>query len=559
MSVSAFKRLLVLMFSFALFAAACGGDDSADSEVDASADDAEEETESTLSGIGTNSDDEAEPASDEEDEDSAEAVPAEAASGTLRYVEFSPVTTFDPARAQTAQSVYLYPVYDTLTRQNAEFGLDPALATSWESPEPGVWVFQIRDDVVFHDGEALTGQVVADNMNRAKATEGNPNGATWAGFTEATATGEYEVTANFAVPQPQFPIEMSMVMGMMISPAAMAAETDLTRDPQGSGPWIWQDSESEAGVTEVYTLFEDYWNPADQGVERIEATAVPDNVARLNALLTGETDIMGSIRDAQIGDALEAGNEVISVPNYFPYLGVTGRGEGTVDGDLLQQDLVRQAVAYAIDRDAYNQAIHAGRGDDKGGIYPSAFSEWHVPDLDDTFIYDPEKSKELLAEAGFPDGITLQSPIMPAIQPHVELVTQMLGAVGITVEQTQINNGELGPRVRAGEWGIWWGRELLYHPAATYPKYTAEEGVWNPFGLTDMKDLDDIAAEAAQSPDLETQKELYGEISSELINRNVIIPLAHGAQNGAFRPEVSGAVMGLNMQAIMPYGVRVDG
>ncbi|MGH1490492.1 MAG: ABC transporter substrate-binding protein [Acidimicrobiales bacterium] len=550
MSKSALLRLLGVLAVLALLGAACGSDAT-------EASDDEEGTATTVSaGIATTVAG-SEEAPEEEPEDAMEEEVA-AASGTLRYAEFSPVTTFDPTKAQTAQSVYLYPVYDTLTRQTNEFGLEPSLATSWEAPTADSWVFEIRDDVVFHDGEALTAQVVADNMNRAKATEGNPNGATWAGFIEATADGN-TVTATFSVPQPQFPIEMSMVMGMMVSPAAMAAETDLTRNPQGSGPWIWQDGESEAGVTEVYTLFADYWNPADQGVERVEATAVPDNVARLNALLTGEVDIMGSIRDAQIDAAIEGGNEVISVPNYFPYMGIVAREEGTVDGDLLKTDLIRQAVAYAIDRDAYNQAIHAGKGDDKGGIYPSAFSEWHVPELDDTFTYDPDKSKELLAEAGFPDGITLKTPIMPAIQPHVELVTQMLGAVGISIDQTQINNGELGPRVRSGEWGLYWGRELLYHPAATYPKYTAEQGVWNPFRLTDLKDLDDLAAEAAAATDLATQQELYKELSSGLINRNVIIPLAHGSQNGAYAPNVTGVVMGLNMQAVMPYGVRVDG
>jgi len=556
MTRSTIRRWLALVLALTMLAAACGSDDGDDTEAGETED---ETTDTTAAGIETTVGGSDEGDADEEEDEGDGAAEAGAPSGTLRYVEFSPVTTFDPARAQTAQSVYLYPVYDTLTRQNNDFGLEPALATSWEQPDANTWVFQLRDDVTFHDGTALDGQVVADNMNRSKAVEGNPNGATWAGFTEASATGDYEVTATFAVPQPQFPIEMSMVMGMMVSPTAMADETDLTRDPQGSGPWIWQDGESEAGVTEVYTLNDAYWNPADQGVERIEATAVPDNVARLNALLTGETDIMGSIRDAQIGDALDEGNEVISVPNYFPYMGIVGRGGDGVDADLLQTDLIRQAVAYAIDRDAYNQAIHAGRGDDKGGIYPSAFSDWHVPELDDTFTYDPEKSMELLAEAGFPDGITLKTPIMPAIQPHVELVTQMLGAVGITVEQTQINNGELGPRVRAGEWGLYWGRELLYHPANTYPKYTSETGVWNPFRLGDLADVDAIVAEGAAATDLEAQKELFAEAAGELINRNIIVPLAHGSQNGAYAPNVTGVVMGLNMQAIMPYGVRVEG
>ncbi len=549
---STFGRWLALLLALTLLAAACGGDDD-----DGTAADGEGEATTTSGVVSTTAPSESGSGDEDEGEGEGEAEPVEAATGTLRYVEFSPIVSFDPARSQTAQSVYLYPVYDTLTRQTADFGLEPALATAWEQPDANTWVFQIRDDVTFHDGSALNGQVVADNMNRAKATDGNPNAAVWAGFTEASATGDYEVTATFAIPQPQFPLEMSMVPGMMISGEAIAAELDLARNPQGSGPWVWQDGESEAGVTEVYSLNADHWNPADQGVERIEVTAVPDNTARLNALLTGETDIMSTTRDAQIDQVIEEGNTVISVPNFFPYLGISGRADGSVDGDLLQLDLVRQAVAYAIDRNSYNDAIHAGRGDGKGGVYPSGFADWHVSDLDGTFEYDPEKSKELLAEAGFPDGITLQSPIMPAIQPHVELVTQMLGAVGITVEQTQINNGELGGRVRSGEWGIWWGRELLYHPAATYPKYTAETGLWNPDGLTDLVDLDELVNQAAAATDLATQQDLYGQISSGLINRNVIVPLAHGSQNGSYAPNVTGVVMGLNMQAPMPYGVRV--
>ena len=580
----------MVLAALALFASSCGGSDDDDTasdtsvSTDAGADDTEEEeaggntTEASIDLSDQEEDsapaeeeamEEEEPAEEEameeeepaEEEAMEEEEPAEevaAPSGTLRYVEFSPVTTFNPAKAQTAQAAYLYPEYDTLTRQTASFDLEPAIATSWTSPDANTWVFTIAEGITFHDGEALDAQVVADNMNWHAATEGNPNAATWAGFDTATADGN-EVTATFTIPQPQFPLEMSMVMGMMVSPAAIAADTDLTRAPAGSGPWIWQDGESEAGVTEVFTLFDGYRDPADQGVERIEVTAVPDNTARLNALLTGETDIMATIRDAQIDQAIDDGNEIISVPNYFPHLHIFGRDEGTVDGEVLGLPLIRQAIAYAIDREAYNEAIHAGKGDSLGGLYPGAFGQWHVPALDSSFEYDPEKSKELLAEAGYPDGLTVTMLIMPAIQPHVELVTQMLGAVGITVEQTQINNGELGPRHRAGEVGIGWGRELLYHPAATYRKWTAEEAPWNPFNLTDLKDLDDRMVEAAESNDVAIMQDFYGEVATELVERAVVVPLAHGSQNGAFRPGVTGVVLGLNMQAPMPYGVRVDG
>ena len=64
---------------------------------------------------------------------------------------------------------------------------------------------------------------------------------------------------------------------------------------------------------------------------------------------------------------------------------------------------------------------------------------------------------------------------------------------------------------------------------------------------------------AAESNDVPTMQQMYGEVATEMINRGVLVPLAHGSQNGAYRPGVTGVVLGLNMQAPMPYGVRVDG
>lgn len=579
-------RLLAALLTLAMIAAACGSSDdgsestttSGDSQEEAEAEpNVAEEREGALDNVGGTAETDEEPeeameedpveeeteAMDEEaaeepeamEEEAEEPAPAVAApEGVLRYSEFSPVTTFDPAGAQTAQSAYLYPVYDTLVRQNAEFQLEPSLATAWSQPDPTTWVFELRDDVVFHDGATFDGEVAAANLNRSKATEGNPNGAAWAGFVEATATGDYEVTATFTAPQPQFLLQMSMVMGMMISPDSF--DDDLTRSPSGSGPWIWSPDESEAGVTEVYNLNENYWNPADQGVSVVQVTAVPDNTARLNAILTGDVDIAASIRDAQLEQAIDEGLTVISVPNYFPYMLIAGR-DGSID-EPLADVRVRQAMAFAIDRNAYNEAIHAGRGDSLGGVYPTAFSEWHVDSLDNSFEFDQQKSRDLLAEAGYPDGITIQSPIMPAIQPHVELVTQMWAAVGINVEQIQINNGELGPRTRAAEWGVNWFRELLFHPADTFPKYAGVGSVWNPFNLEDNDDLAKLLVEAAESTDPAVSNGIYAEVAEELINRGVIIPLAHGSQNGLHAPGVDGVVMGLNMQAPMPYGVTVN-
>ena len=547
-------RLLALLFAISMIAASCGGDsdtsgEATDSDADTteSADDSDDEkTEVTIAPT--------EQEAEEDDGDAEEeAEPIVPASGTLRYVEFSPVTTFNPAGAQTAQSAYLYPVYDTLTRQRNDFSLEPNLATGWTQPDSNTWVFTLRDDVTFHDGAAFDASVMVANLDYHSSFEGNPNAAAWGTYAGAEATGDYEVTVSFNSPAPQFPLQMSLVMGMMISPNALDG-SDLTRDPQGSGAWIWNAGDSEAGVTEVYDLNPEYWNPAVQGVERVTVTGVPDNNARMNALLTGEADIMATTRDAQIQTGLDGGMELVAVPNYFPYLLVVDRA-GEKDAPLADPN-VRRAILLAMDLDAYNDAIHAGKGDGVGGYYPSAFSQFHDPAAA-VNTYDPDEAKRLLDEAGYGDGLTIEMPIMPAIAPQVELIAQMLGASGITVDLVQINNGELGPRLLSREFGISWIRALLDHPAGNLPAMSITP--WDTFQVGDLQAVADLVAEASVSEDPEEARGLYAQATEILLDSGTIIPLGHAGQNAMHAPNVDGVVMGLGMQSPYPHGVRIAG
>jgi peptide/nickel transport system substrate-binding protein len=138
--------------------------------------------------------------------------------GDLRIADFGDVTTFDPAMTQFAQAGYLYPVYDTLVRQRPAGELVPHLATSWSMPDPTTWRFELRDDVLFHDGSRFDAPAVKANLERAKATQGNPNAPTFASITDVVVVDPTTVDVHFAGPNPTFPLEMSMVQGMMVAP-----------------------------------------------------------------------------------------------------------------------------------------------------------------------------------------------------------------------------------------------------------------------------------------------------------------------------------------------------
>jgi len=558
-------RLLAALLVLSVLAAACGGsDDPASDEGGADADPGESASDDEAEAAEIVIEAEEQPAADESEDDTQQADEQDAEqpneddvtpppSGALRIAEFGGVTSFNPAAVNSAQFGFLIPVYDTLTRQDAGLAVVPGLATAWTRPEPNTWEFTVRDDVRFHDGTPFDAQAAVDNIVYHSSFEGNPNAGAWAGFVEARVIDATTFQVEFAEPKPQFPLTMSTIPGMMINPNFLDG-SDLTRNPQGSGPWLHAGDESQAGVTEVYVLNPDYWNPADQGVERISITGFPDNNARINALITGEVEISGTVADTQVVTALDAGMKLVSVPNFFPFILITDR-----NGELnpaLADERVRQAIAYSIDRDAYNDAIHAGRADPSGGIYPSNFSQFHWPEFDDLFAYDPNRAKELLAEAGYGDGLTITMPIMPAIAPSVELIVQMLGATGITVELDQINNGELGPRMLSKEYGISWLRALLDHPVGNLPALAIRP--WDTFQVGDLGPVDELVAAASVSDDPEEARELYAQASKLLLESGTIISLGHAGQNAMYAPNVDGVVMGLGMQSPYPHGVRIS-
>jgi peptide/nickel transport system substrate-binding protein len=267
-------------------------------------------------------------------------------------------------------------------------------------------------------------------------------------------------------------------------------------------------------------------------------------------------DVVLRAPPSQIADAKSDGLHVETLDVDAHWVQILDRGGTQVKalGDLR----VRQAIAHAIDRDGYVQAVLGGVGSASGGLVSPGLSDWYDPTLADRPTFDPALSRQLLAAAGYADGFDLKLPTMPAIQTNVEAVAQMLGAVGIRVTLVQLAAGQAGPEIRKGSFPMVVASAPQYHPQNTFAVLASSDSPYNPFHVDDAAGIDAALARAAAA-DRATAKAIYADIARELIDRGVMIPVAFQPIVILTAPNVTGTFVPRGVRTPLPFGVRVDG
>jgi peptide/nickel transport system substrate-binding protein len=323
-------------------------------------------------------------------------------------------------------------VYETLLRFNpTEAVYEPLLATSFEfSEDRKTVVFTLRDDVDFSDGTHLTAEAAATALNGliASLTEA----ATWAYGTyeaEFAATGEYELTLTSALPlSTRLGDVFSVIMYLPVVSPAFADDLEaLAAAPAGTGPYLLDEVTPEVSATFVRNP--EYWNPEAFPFDDLEIVAFADTIAGLNALKSGQVDAV-NIDAAAAADAENAGLRINTGPGRMTGLWIGDRA-GAIQ-PALADVRVREAIGLAFDREAINDSINQGFGTITNQPFlPSSpeYVEAATPE------YDPERARELLAEAGYADGfdITIPSTTFLGINAWEPVVTQYLGDIGVRV------------------------------------------------------------------------------------------------------------------------------
>jgi peptide/nickel transport system substrate-binding protein len=432
-----------------------------------------------------------------------------AGGGTLTLVATLSPTSLDAAASSGGNAAPFYQaVYDSLIRGMPDGSLEPFLATEWSyNDDNTVLTFTLRDDVTFTDGTPMTSEDVKISLERFQT--GTAPGASWLRNIESIDTpDDTTVVLNLSAPDPGLLTYLARDAGMVTS--GDVAESDpesLATNPVGSGPYVLDTDETVTGTSYVYTKNEEYWNPDVQHYDKLVINVIADATAALNAIKSNEANGVRLANNQNLAEVEGAGWTVnAGAINVFGLL-LLDRA-GTINpamGDVR----VRQAINHAFDRGALLTALQKDAGTVTEQTFPETSAAFDEA-LDDTYGYDPEAAKELLAEAGYADGFTLEMPSTASVGTTTyNLIAQQLAAVGITASFVDAGNNYVSD-ILAGKYAAAWIGLEQGSDWALAQFMVAPTATWNPFGYEDpaVNDLleqmqfGDVAAQEAAAAEL---------------------------------------------------------
>ncbi|WP_166741562.1 ABC transporter substrate-binding protein [Cumulibacter soli] len=347
------------------------------------------------------------------------------------YASF--VGSWDPMLSSTGGDIVWYSqIYDTLLNLTLEGTPEPRLVTEWEAAEDNKSViFTLRDSVKFSDGTPFDADAVKFNLERY-LSEDSLISSEIAQITSIDVIDSAHVKITVSSGLGALLSALTARAGMMVSPTAAKAG-NLGGTPVGSGAYTI--TKILPGDRVEIEKTDDYWDPDAQRVATMTLHYMVDDQARLNALKSGELDGAVLTPD-QIDSADAADLQVVAEPSTAFIYFMVNTGQEPFD-DVR----VRKALNHAVDREGIANGLYQGHCTPSVQPWPSSsigYSET-VGDGLDVYNYNPQKAKDLLAEAGVKDlKMTSVSVNIPTYVKVAEVVQENLKDVGIDLTVTQV-------------------------------------------------------------------------------------------------------------------------
>jgi peptide/nickel transport system substrate-binding protein len=297
-----------------------------------------------------------------------------------------PVSLDPQARDDSNGHVVRAQIFESLTNRESSMEIGPGLAESWDQVDDTAWQFTLREGVTFHNGEPFNADAVVYSIERIN-DPGFDKSFEFASETISGATAIDETTVEIETNGAD-PILPSRLDWLAMVPPEASANADFAENPIGTGPYKFV--EWRRGSQISLTANEDYWGPAPS-IKDVVIRTIPEANTALAALQTGEIDLVKNLFPEQLGQV----PKVAATPgleSFMIRLNTWG-GETT-------ELLVRQALNYAIDKDAIAEALFGGYAETLQGQAITSSEFGFNPDLE-PYPYDPDMARDLLGQAGF--------------------------------------------------------------------------------------------------------------------------------------------------------------
>ncbi|MET9315269.1 ABC transporter substrate-binding protein [Kribbella sp. NPDC003505] len=408
----------------------------------------------------------------------------------------------------------------------------PVLATSWENPDPTTWVFKLRSGVKFSDGTPFTAKDVVASYERHKKLDG-PLVPLYSTVTSFAATDDQTVTVKTSKPLGTL---LSSLTLLFIGPAAKIDTDGFFNKPIGTGPFtvtaFQPDEKLELAANPTY------WDGAPK-LNKLEFVNIPEVAGRITGLENGEVDVLTQIPPDQVGSVQGSDRITYSTtPSWTYYFDWFNSNRKP-----FTDKRVRQAMWHALNlegtvKDLFGDLASVAQA-------PLAQGVIGAPKLS-PYTYDPAKAKQLLTEAGYPNGFTtsMQWPLEggPNIRALAQAMISDWAKIGVTVKPLEKERAQWLEDFGKLNWdmnlqtNVTGTGDADYTLARLYVCTAKRNGYCNPA-------LDKLLLEARSSVDQAARPKLYQQAGQTIWDDAVGIFPAELASNAAVRSRVQGFVM----------------
>jgi peptide/nickel transport system substrate-binding protein len=491
------------------------------------------------------------------------ALPLAAGAATLRIGNQGDALSMDPHSLNESLQISVNEnVYEPLVTRDRDYKLAPALATSWKQTSPTVWRFELRKNVQFHDGTPFTADDVIFSYERAKSDGSDMK--TYVGpIKEIKKVNDHTIDITTSSPFPILP-ELFTHFDIMskkwcetnnaVKPVdrRKGIENAASFRANGTGPYRLR--ERQPNVRTTFVRNGNYWGKIEGNVDEVIFNVIGNDATRVAALISGEVDAMEPVPVQDIERIRQSPSlKVLQGPELrVIFLGMDQKRDelqfSSVKGkNPFKDKRVRQAFYQAIDVEGIKRTVMRGASTPIAEMFPQQVNGY-APDLNKRLPYDPEASKKLLAEAGYPNGfeVTMNCPNDRYVNDAAicQAVSANLARVGVKIKLEAETKGTYFPKILRRDTSFymlgWTSSTVDAHNVLYAIMSSPGEGGRGQFNLGAYSNpkVDELTAKIASETDMKKRNEMIHEAIK--IHQDDVghIPLHQQALNWGARKNV---------------------